>query len=145
MSPPKLTQFHTPPISSQKSPAHQPPQKGRNVFAIPGHKQRYQEKDFAPNPEPWLSQQKEVYWFALLNPLKGSSKGASTEQGGKEKRSPPGNRPRLLKLYRELHTITCKLSLEYSLSVHPLYLSPTLSPSTHDIFNHPLSSLHLIS
>ena len=50
MPPLKQTQFHTPAISNQKSPAHQTPQKGLTVFDITGHKRRYQGKDIAPKP-----------------------------------------------------------------------------------------------
>ena len=100
MSPAKQSQFHTPAISSEKSPARKNPQKGPNLFDIPRHKRRYQGKDFAPNPEPWLPPPKEVLGFSLLNPLKSYWKTSSTEQGGKGKRTPPGKRPRILKLYR---------------------------------------------
>ena len=80
MSPPKQSQFHTPAISSQKSPVHQTPQKkGRNVFDAPGHKRRYEGKEFAPNPAPWLPPQKEESGFSMLNPLKSYWKGSSTE------------------------------------------------------------------
>ena len=101
MTPTKQTQFPTPAISSQKSPAHPSPQKkGTNVFHIHGHKGRYPGKEVAPNPEPWLPPQKEVSGFSMLNPLKSYWKTSSTEQGGKGKRTQPGKRPRMLKLYR---------------------------------------------
>ena len=101
MTPPTQSQFHTPAISSQKSPSHQTPQKkGRNVFDAPGHKRRYQGKEFAPNPDPWLPPQNEESGFSMLNPLKNYWKTSSTEKGGKGKRTPPGTRPRMLKLYR---------------------------------------------
>ena len=91
LTPPKQSQFNTPAISSQKSPAEETPQKkGPNVFDIPGHKGRYQGEDFARNPEPSLPPEKDVSVFCLLNPLKAYWKGSSTEQGGKGKRTPPG-------------------------------------------------------
>ena len=100
MSPQKQTQFPTPVISAQRSPAQQTLQKGRNVFDISAHKRCYQGKDFAPNHESWLPPQKDVPGFYLLNLLKSYSKGSTTEQGAKGKRAPPGKRPRMLKLYR---------------------------------------------
>ena len=68
------------------------------MFDIPWHKLRYQGKEYAPKPEPWLPRQKEVSGFSMLNPLKSYWKGSSTEQGGKRKRTPPGKRPRMIKL-----------------------------------------------
>ena len=124
MSPPKQSQFHTPAISSQKSPAHQTPQKkGPNVFHIPGHKRRYRGKDFTPNPEPWLPPQKEVSGCSLLQPLKSYWKTSSTEQGGKGKRTPPGKRPRMLKLYRY-----CSSSQSPSSQLPSSPSLPTLTP-----------------
>ena len=101
MGPAKQSQFHTPAISAQKARAHQTPQKkGPNVIDIRGHNRRYQGKEFAPNPEPWLPPQKEVPGFSLLHPLKRYWKTYSTKQVGKWKRTSPGKRPRMLKLYR---------------------------------------------
>ena len=101
MSLQKQSQFHTPAISSQKSPAHQTTQKkGPNVFDIPGDKRHYRGKDFTHNPEPWLPPQKELSGFSMLNPLKSIWKTSSTEQVGKGKRTPAGKRPHMPKLYR---------------------------------------------
>ena len=91
MGPLKQSQFHTPPISTHKSAAHQTPQKGRNVFDIPGHKRRYQGKEFHPNSEPWIPPQKEVPGFSLFNPLNVYWKGSTNEQGEKGKGRHPGN------------------------------------------------------
>ena len=100
MSPPNQSQLQNTPISTLKSPAQQTPQKYRNLFDIPGHKRRYHPKDFAPKLEPWIPSQKEAEGFSLLNPLKGYWTGSIMEQGVTWKRTPRGNRPRMLKHYR---------------------------------------------
>ena len=101
-SPQKHFQFHTPALSTQRSPSHQTPQKkGPNVGDIAGYNRRYQGNGFAHIQEPWLPPQKEVPGFSLVDPLKSYWwKTSSSEQWGKGKRTPSGKRPRMLKLYR---------------------------------------------
>ena len=99
MRPPKQTQFHTPAISSNRSPAQHTPPTRLNVSDIRGHKRSFRAKESKHNTVPCLQPAKQAPGSSLMHPLNGYRKRSSNEQEAKRNRATAGISPRMVKLH----------------------------------------------